>query len=76
MVLGSEIMKKANSSSAPLSSRWNGIVSGSPSASERPNSAAAQNARKASVTSARAARWTTRPPMQAMRKANVATLPH
>ena len=30
VVFGSEIMKKVKSSSAPLSSRWSGIVSGSP----------------------------------------------
>ena len=30
VVFGSEIMKKANNSSAPLSSRCSGIVSGSP----------------------------------------------
>ena len=30
VVLGSEIMKKVNSSSAPLWSRWIGIVIGSP----------------------------------------------
>src|SRR5258708_32714906 len=35
VVFGSEIMKKVKSSSAPLSSRWNGIVSGSPRASQR-----------------------------------------
>ena len=29
VVFGSEIMKNVKSSSAPLSSRWNGIVSGS-----------------------------------------------
>ena len=36
VVFGSEIMKKVNSSSAPFSRRWIGIVSGSPSHSERP----------------------------------------
>ena len=30
VVFGSEIMKKVKSSSAPLSSRWRGMVSGSP----------------------------------------------
>jgi hypothetical protein len=30
VVFGSEIMKKVNKRSAPLSSRWNGIASGSP----------------------------------------------
>src|SRR5262245_39149910 len=30
VVLGSEIMKKLKSRNAPLSRRWNGIVSGSP----------------------------------------------
>ena len=36
VVRGSEIMKNVNSSSAPLCSRWNGIVIGSPSQSDRP----------------------------------------
>ena len=36
VVLGSEIMKKVKSSKAPLSSRCNGMVIGSPSHSERP----------------------------------------
>ena len=35
VVLGSEIMKKVNSSSAPFSSRCRGMVSGSPSHSDR-----------------------------------------
>ena len=38
VVFGSEIMKKVNSSSAPLSRRWSGMASGSPRQSERPNS--------------------------------------
>ena len=35
VVLGSEIMKKAKRSSAPLWRRWKGIASGSPSTSDR-----------------------------------------
>ena len=36
VVFGSEIMKNVNSSSAPFSRRWIGMVIGSPSHSERP----------------------------------------
>ncbi len=41
VVFGSEIMKKLKSRKAPLSSRWSGIVIGSPSDSERPTSSVA-----------------------------------
>jgi hypothetical protein len=37
VVRGSEIMKKVNSRSAPFSRRWIGIVNGSPSHIDRPN---------------------------------------
>ena len=40
VVRGSEIMKKVKSSSAPLCSRWIGIVSGSPSQIDRPKMSA------------------------------------
>ena len=40
VVFGSEIMKNVKSSSAPLSSRWSGIVNGSPTYSERPKRSA------------------------------------
>ena len=40
VVFGSEIMKKVNSSRAPLSSLWSGIARGSPRENERPNSSA------------------------------------
>ena len=76
MVFGSEIMKKLNSRKAPLSSRWSGIVIGSPSDSERPTSSAAQAAMNASVTSLRAARLTTSIPAQAIVKAKAAAVPH
>jgi hypothetical protein len=45
VVFGSEIMKKAKSSSAPLSSRWSGIPSGSPRESERPVAKSTETAR-------------------------------
>ena len=35
VVFGSEIMKKVNSSNAPLSRRWSGIVIGSPRYNDR-----------------------------------------
>ena len=76
VVRGSEIMKKANSTSAPLASRWSGISSGSPSHSARPTTRAAWAARNVQVTSARAARFTTSPPAEASRKAKTAVLPH
>ena len=40
VVLGSEIMKNVNSRSAPLWRRWMGIVIGSPSHIDRPNTSA------------------------------------
>jgi hypothetical protein len=40
VVFGSEIMKNVKSSSAPFSSRWIGIVIGSPSQRDRPNTSA------------------------------------
>jgi len=41
VVFGSEIMKKAKSTSAPLSSRCTGMLMGSPSQIDRPTSSAA-----------------------------------
>jgi hypothetical protein len=76
VVFGSEIMKNVKSSSAPLSIRCSGIVSGSPSHSERPMSTALHAAMNAYVTSLRAARLTTRPPRQVIRNPKNATLPH
>ena len=49
-------MKKEKINREPLCRRWSGIVSGSPSHSERPKTRARKSARKASVTSARADR--------------------
>ena len=40
VVRGSEIMKNVNSRSAPFSRRWIGIVSGSPSQIDPPNTSA------------------------------------
>jgi len=40
VVRGSEIMKNVKRSSAPFSRRWTGIVSGSPSQIDRPNTSA------------------------------------
>ena len=40
VVLGSEIMKKVKSSSAPLWRRWSGIAIGSPRYADRPKSSA------------------------------------
>jgi hypothetical protein len=69
-------MKKANKRRLPLSSWWRGIASGSPSRRARPPSRAAQAARKATVTSERRARWTTRAPAQARKKPKKADEPH
>lgn len=52
------------------------MVSGSPSRSDRATSTTVQAAMNAQVTSARAARLTTSPPRQTIRKAKKATLPH
>lgn len=76
VVFGSEIMKNVNSSSEPLSRRWMGMVIGSPSHRERATRTSTHAAMKAQVTSARAARLTTSPPTQTIRKAKKATLPH
>src|SRR5437660_976676 len=76
VVFGSEIMKKANTSSAPFWRRCSGRAIGSPSQNERPKIRASQPARKARVTSARDARWTTSPPRQRTRKAKKAKSPH
>src|SRR2546430_12068309 len=76
VVLGSEIMKNVNSSSAPFSSRCRGMVIGSPSHSDRPMRSAHQAAMNAYVTSLRAARFTTSPPRQALREAQNARVPH
>jgi hypothetical protein len=40
VVLGSEIMKKVNNSSAPFCKRWKGMLIGSPSQQDRPTSSA------------------------------------
>src|SRR5580704_14846048 len=53
-----------------------GIDSGSPSQTDRANTSAVQLTMKATVTSLRAARLTTRPPRHAIRNAKNATLPH
>src|SRR5207249_10068376 len=76
VVLGSEIIKNAKRTRAPLSNRWIGMASGSPSHIDRPKRSAAQAPRNASVTSARLARVTTRHPADARRKPKVAALPH
>src|SRR5436309_14995404 len=52
------------------------MLIGSPSQSERPKSSATYAVRNARVTSARAARVTTRPPTHAMRNPKNAPLPH
>ena len=52
------------------------MVSGSPSRSDRARSTSVQAAMNAQVTSALAARLTTSPPRQTIRKAKKATLPH
>lgn len=64
--MGSEIMWNAKIMSAPFSSRWSGIVIGSPSQSERPKRIAAYAARNATVVSLRAERFTTNPPPHAI----------
>lgn len=76
VVLGSEIMKKAKRSSAPLSIRCSGTGQRWRTYAARPNCRRAKEIRNAYVTSLLAARFTTRPPRQAIRKPNVATLPH
>src|SRR5215813_974021 len=76
VVLGSEIMKNAKRTRAPLSSRWIGMVSGSPNHIDRLKRNAAQAPRNARVTSARLAFVTTRHPADASRKPKVAALPH
>src|SRR5947199_9644313 len=76
VVLGSEIIKNAKRTRAPLSSRWIGMASGSPNHIDRPRRSAAQAARNATVTSARLARVTTRHPADARRKPKVAALRH
>ena len=76
VVFGSEIMRKANSNSAPLCGCNNGIVSGSPSHTARPTTSRPYDARNAYVTSPRSARCTTSPPSPAIRPTPNATLPH
>src|SRR5438034_11660260 len=76
VVLGSEIIKNAKRMRAPLSRRWIGMATGSSSHIDRTKRSAAQVPRNTSVTSARLARVTTRPPADARRKAKVAALPH
>jgi hypothetical protein len=69
-------MKNENRRRAPLSSRWMGMVSGSPRLSDRPKMRLAYIAMNANVTSARVARLTTSPPRHAIRNANSAAFPH
>src|SRR5215471_15723710 len=76
VVFGSEIMKKANNTSAPLSSRCNGIAMGSPKYIERPTTNDTYARRKANVTSDRAARLTTSEPTHARKNAKNAAAPH
>src|SRR5689334_23833231 len=76
VVLGSEIMKNAKRRSAPLSRRCRGTAQRCIAHAARPNWRAAKERRNAYVTSLRAARFTTSPPRQAIRKPKYATLPH
>src|SRR5262249_53568424 len=76
VVLGSEIMKKVKSRSAPFATRCRGMASGSPSHTDRPNTSDRYTARNAYVTSLLVARFTTRPPPHAMKNANTTPVPH